>query len=262
MTSDKVTILPDGRIKTKDGLTRTTVGIYLRPLRAVFNTAIELKEIDRSIYPFGKRGYTIPKGQKVKKALSKAQLALLRDAAEENTEQKKAKDFWFFSYTCQGMNVKDICLLRNEDLSPESLSFFRAKTKNTNKNQYPVTVMLTNKAKEVIAEYRNPDTSPKAFVFPILKTTDTNLEKRRKIQNFTKFINQHIKKLASKVGITEDISTYFARHSFATLAIQGGAGMEFVMEALSHSDIKTTQGYFAGFEDAGNKKILDDLMNF
>ena len=262
MTADKVTVLPDGEIKTKDGLSRTTVGIYLRTLRTVFNTAIALKEIDHSVYPFGKRGYSIPKGNKVKKAFTKEQLGTLFNAKAQTPEQEKARDFWFFSYTCNGMNVKDICLLRNEDVELESLSFYRAKTRNTNKNQHPVNVMLTDFAKSIISKYRNPDTSPKAFIFTMLNQSDTGLQRRKKIQNFTRFINQNLKKLAASVGITEDISTYFARHSFATLAIQGGASIEFVSEALSHSDIKTTRGYFAGFADTSKKEILDGLMDF
>jgi site-specific recombinase XerD len=54
-----------------------------------------------------------------------------------------------------------------------------------------------------------------------------------KVKNFTRFVNQHLKKLAKSLGITEDISTYFARHSFATIAIRSGASMEFVSETLS-----------------------------
>lgn len=265
MTSDKTTFLPDGSTTTKPGLSRTTVGIYLRALRALFNSAIEAKEIDTNLYPFGsekKRKYQIPKGQKVKKALTKDQLKLFFNAKAETAEQEKARDFWFFSYTCNGMNIKDICLLRNENIEPDSLNFFRAKTINTKKDQHPVNVMLTDYAKTIIEKYRNPDTNPKAFVFPIMNQTDTAQQRQRKVQVFTRFINQHIKKLAATIGITTDISTYFARHSFATLAIQGGASIEFVSEALSHSDIKTTRGYFAGFADTTKKEILEGLMKF
>ena len=265
MTSDKTTVLPDGTFKVKEGLTRTTVGIYLRPLRAVFNSAIKAAKKARTTppaYPFGKDEYSIPKGKKVKKAFTKDQLSLLFNAKAQTPEQEKARDFWFFSYTCNGMNIKDICMLRNEKLQSDSFSFERAKTRNTNKDQQPVNVMLTGFAKSIIEKYRNPDTSPKAFVFSILSQTDTGQERRVKIQLFTRFINQHIKKLAVSVGITNDISTYFARHSFATLAIQGGASIEFVSEALSHSDIKTTRGYFAGFADTTKKEILEGLMDF
>ncbi|KAF0202239.1 MAG: hypothetical protein FD170_1965 [Bacteroidetes bacterium] len=267
MTSDKATLLPDGSIKVKDGLTRTTVGIYLRPLRAIFNTAIDKKEIEAALYPFSrsakdKSKYRIPKGKKVKKALAKDQLKLLLNAEAATIEQEKARDFWFFSYTCNGMNIKDICLLRNKDLEPDSLSFGRAKTSLTDENQKPVIVVLTDYAKSIIEKYRNQDTSPKAYLFPILSPKDNGQEIRRKVHLFTRFINTHIKKLAVSVGVTSDISSYFARHSFATLAIQGGQSIEYVSEALSHTNIKTTRDYFAGFADPAKKKIQESLMNF
>jgi len=265
MISDKTTVLPNGEIKIKEGSTRTTVGIYLRPLRAIFKKAIKtsIKEkITPPDYPFGLEEYSIPKGKKVKKAFTKEQLSLLFNAKAPTSEQTKARDFWFFSYTCNGMNIKDICMLRNENMEPESLNFLRAKTKRTKEDQSSVNVILTSFAKSIIEKYRTTDTNPKAFVFGILSHTDTEHEKRNKIQAFTRYINQHIKKLAVSVGITNDISTYFARHSFATLAIQGGASIEFVSEALSHSDIKTTRGYFAGFADLTKKDTQERLMNF
>ncbi|MCA6438155.1 MAG: tyrosine-type recombinase/integrase, partial [Bacteroidetes bacterium] len=80
--------------------------------------------------------------------------------------------------------------------------------------------------------------------------------------NFTKFINQNLKKLALNNGITSEISTYWARHSFATNAIRSGASMEFVSEALSHSNLKITQGYFSGFEDKDKKELMETLMKF
>ena len=38
--------------------------------------------------------------------------------------------------------------------------------------------------------------------------------------------------------------------------------MEFVSEAFNHHDLKTTQNYFAGFEDEQKKEIADKLMDF
>ena len=52
----------------------TTVGIYIRPLRAIFNVAIAEGELSNDSYPFGKRKYQIPGGRNIKKALSKADL--------------------------------------------------------------------------------------------------------------------------------------------------------------------------------------------
>ena len=70
------------------------------------------------------------------------------------------------------------------------------------------------------------------------------------------------KRFAEHHNINGDISTYWARHSFATNAIRKGASMEFVSEALSHSDLKTTQNYFAGFEDSSKKELMDSSMDF
>jgi hypothetical protein len=38
--------------------------------------------------------------------------------------------------------------------------------------------------------------------------------------------------------------------------------MEFVMEALSHNSMKTTKGYFAGFEDKDKKDFMEKIMDF
>jgi len=62
--------------------------------------------------------------------------------------------------------------------------------------------------------------------------------------------------------LPEDISSYYARHTFATLSIQGGASMEFVQESLGHQNISTTQNYFSGFEDETKKQIVESLLNF
>jgi site-specific recombinase XerD len=74
-------------------------------------------------------------------------------------------------------------------------------------------------------------------------------------------VNQHILKFAKDNGIEEKLSTYWARHSFATNAIIAGASMEFVSEALQHSSINTTRGYFAGFENDKKKEISTKLMD-
>ena len=139
--------------------------------------------------------------------------------------------------------------------------FYRAKTINTSKTDLkPVTVYLNDFTKSVIKKYGNEDN--KGYIFPIISDDDNAIEKHKKIKNFTKFVNQNLKKLAISAGLTGDISTYWARHSFATNAIRNGMSMEFVMEALSHSSMKTTVGYFAGFEDKDKKEFMKSIMKF
>ncbi|MBK8927544.1 MAG: tyrosine-type recombinase/integrase [Crocinitomicaceae bacterium] len=71
-----------------------------------------------------------------------------------------------------------------------------------------------------------------------------------------------MKNLAESLGLSRDISTYWARHSFATNTIRNGAPMEFVMEALSHSNMKTTKGYFAGLKTKTKKNLYVNLWSF
>lgn len=241
---------------------KTTIGIYLRALRAVFNVAIKENEVSEDIYPFGKGKYKIPKGKAVKKALSKPQLKVLLNAEAQTPEQEKAKDFWLFSFICNGMNIKDIALLKYKNIQDNRIKFERAKTEHTVDEQTIVQVHLTELAKSIIEKYGNKNTSPEQFVFPILDKRMNKESMQRKIKLFTRYVNQHIKKIAKANDLPDEISTYWARHSFATLSIQGGANMEFVKEAFGHQNITTTQNYFAGFEDETKKQIVESLLNF
>src|SRR5690606_34298932 len=86
--------------------TATTIGIYLRPLRSIYNMAISEGLIPVELYPFGKRKYVIPSGKGVKKALNiKDVKAILDYAVPAGSSMERAKDYWLFSYLCNGINV-------------------------------------------------------------------------------------------------------------------------------------------------------------
>ena len=76
-----------------DGKSITTVGIYTRNIRVLFNDAIEEKLVSRDQYPFGKRKYVVPTGKGKKRALSGEQLRILLDAEPQNKEQQMAQVF-------------------------------------------------------------------------------------------------------------------------------------------------------------------------
>jgi integrase len=242
---------------------RTTVSMYVRALRTVFNIAISEKEIEQDIYPFGKRKYQVPSVKNVKKALTKEELKILFEAIPKTPEQKKARDFWFFSYACNGVNIKDIALFKWENLKDDKIIFYRAKTINTSKTDLrPVTIYLNDFTYSVIERYGNSNKEKGQLIFPFIAGGNDQIDNFKRIKNFTRFINQNLKKMAVNNGITAEISTYWARHSFATNAIRNGASMEFVSEALNHSNLRTTQGYFAGFEEKDKKELMKTLMDF
>ena len=246
----------------KENKSITTVSIYLRTLRAVFNKAIADKVISPEIYPFGKGKYQIKSYSKTKKALSEDLLKILFLGKPEDELQERSKSFWFFSYLCNGMNFKDILNLKCKDVDSEKITFIREKTKNTTHEVKPIEVYLNDFTREVINRYGNLNQSPNGYVFPIFNKEMSDEELRKAKLNFIDSTNDHFNKYAKALGIEENITTYWARHTFSTIAIRKGMSIEFVGEALGHTDIKTTMNYFKGFEKESKQKISNILLDF
>lgn len=241
-----------------------TVGIYVRNLRTLYNLAIKNGEASQDLFPFGKGAYQIPSGSKVKKVLTLDELKRLFFAeVEKGSLYEKAKAFWFFSYMCNGINMKDIAGLKYSDITNESISFVRAKTKAaTRGNQKRIVAANSDYTKGVIEKYGNKPVIKNSYVFPILKDGMSEVEKVNTIKNFVRFINQHIKKLAKKLGINESISTYWARHSFATTAMRKGVIKSLIQDSLGHQSASTTENYLAGFDIEAKQELADTLLDF
>lgn len=246
------------------GKSKTTVGIYLRPLRAIFNLAISDGLITQEYYPFGKRKYQIPAGRNVKKALSREELKKLYQCkVEKGTIHDKARDFWFLSFLCNGMNMKDILLLRYRDINGDKIVFVREKTKNTTKaDQKPIVVMVNESIKQIIKKWGRKASAPSTFIFPVLNDQMDEKEKLQKTQNFTRFVNQHMKTIAKEAGIRTDVTTYWARHTFTTTIMRNGASIEMASGLLGHQNVATTKSYWAGFEDDAVRKVTNNLLDF
>lgn len=242
------------------GKSYTTVGIYTRTLRVIFNIAIQENDISSDEYPFGKNRYNIPRTKKVKKALNSAQLKTLFNAKVTNDNEEKVKDFWFFSYACNGMNLKDMALLKYSDITNNKFTYYRAKTFDKSSEKIEITIYLTDFTNSVIKKYGNKKKD--GYVFNIVSQLENSETQYKKIKNFNRYINDHIKRIAKANNLPLDCSFYWARHSFATNSIRKGATMEFISEALNHSDLNVTKNYFAGFEDEAKKDFANSLLDF
>jgi integrase/recombinase XerD len=244
------------------GNSATTIGIYLRPLRTLFNNAIEEGVLSREYYPFGKK-YEIPTGSNVKKALNIKDIQLIYNyKPKAGSITEKAKYYWLFMYLCNGINVKDMCLLKFENIKGDILGFERAKTARTKRNVEAIRVTITDDVRKIIKLIGNPSKDRKSYIFPILKDGLTPERERQLIQQITQIINRHMKIIANDLGITRDVTTYAARHSFATILQRSGVSVEFISEALGHSNVKTTQNYLGGFEDDRKKEVAKLLTDF
>lgn len=244
----------------EEGKSRTTVGIYTRTLRAIFNQAREEGITDS--YPFGRRRYKTPNPKRTKKALSLEELQILRNAEPNSPEQEQAKDLFLLSFLLQGINMQDLASLTVRNLTDEGdrIEFYRQKTDRTAKDQQaPVEVPLTEEAKRLIHKYRRNDLSPNAYLFDFAPD-GTKEERRMKLKAMIGRVNQKLKKVAQRNGLPDGLSWQWARHTFATLSItQGGASMEYVSQALGHNDLSTTKNYFAGFSKDEGKEIMEKL---
>jgi integrase/recombinase XerD len=243
------------------GNSSTTVGIYLRSLRTIFNRA----DVDKSLYPFGtdKSKYKIPTGRNIKKALTIEEVSrIFKYEVVPGSITEMAKDYWIFIYLCNGLNVKDLCLLKRKDINGDFLSFERAKTKRTRKDGNRISVSLKPEAKAIIKKWGQRSISPDSYVFPHLHKSMTPERERQIVQQLTHVINRHMKEIAKDQKIKKEVTTYFARHSFATVLKRSGASIEFISEALGHSDVKTTKNYLDSFEKETLQKTTDALTAF
>ena len=252
-------------LKAKD-ISRATIGMYIRPLRTLFNEAIEAGEIRKEkYYPFGRRKYQIPTSKKSKKAidLSDVKQIYYHECDPHNPNEQKGKDFWLFSYFGNGMNVKDIAFLKYKSIQGDYLIFERSKTERAMRNDpKQITIFLTDDMKAIIERWANKDKSPTNYIFPILEHGLNPLRQFELNLLFVAFINSWMRKIMKKLEIDKKATTYVARHTFSTVLKRSGASTEYIQEALGHADVKTTQYYLDSFDKEVTKEFAQRLTSF
>ena len=252
----------DGKSNAK---TTTTVGIYMRHLRSVFNKGILEKLVSKELYPFGRNKYIVPVGNNIKKALTLEEVGKIYNYETSDTGwERKAKDFWCFSYLCNGMNIADIATLKYKDISGSEIHYERAKTKRSNrgKGNSLIAIAVLPQAQKIIDTWGNLRLSAETYIFPILNEGDSAIDIKKKVQQFTKNINKYVKRIALTLNIEKNVTTYVARHSFATVLKRSGSTIEAISENLGHKNIMTTRSYLGSFESESRKKAAQALVAF
>jgi integrase/recombinase XerD len=250
----------EARMK-EEGKTISTLGIYLRHFRAIYNRAIEKGIIEQKYYPFGKNRYQIKAPRNIKKALTIEQISKIIDYdVIEGSTQHFARDIWLFSYLCNGMNIKDIISLKFKNLISDSIQYDRSKTSNTIQNPKPIVITLLPQAKEIIERWAMKKKKEEDYIFPVLRKDITELQKQKDKDQFVKTINKYMKEIGKEIGYDKPLTTYAARHSFATVLKRSGAPTEFISESLGHKSLQTTEAYLDSFEDESRKKFMENLI--
>lgn len=241
-----------------------TVGVNLRPLRAIFNEAIADGVIRKELcYPFGKRKYVIPKSRNVKKALTIDAIGKLFFHKTEDVNERRAIDYWFFCYFGNGMNPKDAAHLKFRNIDGDYIRFIRSKTaKSTRDDPRTISVFICPEIKDIMERRANKDSDPDNYIFPILEKGMTTLEQHYMIRSFIRFINDRMKRIGAHYEISTPITTIVSRHSFSTQLKRSGASTEFIQESLGHTDKSTTENYLDSFDNDVKKQYASALSAF
>lgn len=244
------------------GKSVTTIAIYLRQLRAIYNDAISRNLINKDNYPFGKNRYKIPASKNIKKALSFEEIKLLLNDHPEKAEEQKALDFWILSYLCNGMNFCDILRLKPENYTGSRIIYIRSKTKNTKKgSRQEIRVAVPEKAFLIIEKWKSKSVNSH-YIFPFLKEELSPIQQKYFIQDFIKKTNKSMEAIRVRLGISQKCTTYSCRHSFATVMKRKNVSTEFISESLGHSSVLTTSAYLDSFEDKTKQEFSKLLTDF
>lgn len=222
---------------------KATLGIYLRYIRLVFKRAISMQLVKADIYPFGQNGVKIKKARGRKIALSEADKDKL--ISLEDSECQYGVDFWMMSFFCYGMNPMDIALLKFSNIVNDVITKDRTKTEGADDSPKLV-VPVRKEVKKIIQKYGRKSLNPDDYIFPILEPALSATTIKNRVHKFIARINADLKIAAKKLGFDFKLTTYTARHTFASIALENGASLEFIQIALGHADIRTTQIYTSG----------------
>jgi integrase len=244
-------------------LSMTTIAFYTACFSAMLKKAVKQKVISQDDFPIGKENYIIPKGSKAKKALPTEIIRKVLSYTHKRTNRVFGRDMWLFSYLCSGMNISDICRLTWSNINDEGnqITFVRKKTRDgKGEKGLEVKVNMLPEAIRILNKYAVPKANEDDYVFEFLNRKMTEKERLYGITLTTNKVNMNMKLVAKDLGIKENLTTYVARHSFATTLARSEVPVAFISQALGHSNLLTTQIYLGSFEDAQTAKYLNNLL--
>lgn len=236
----------------KKSLSANTIGIRLRTLRAIYNQAIKESNVSKEFYPFRNFKFKNFQRETVKRAITKNDIEKLSVYQTNQQDKRFAIDIFLFSYIMGGINFVDIALLTKENLIENRLIYVRRKTKKL------IKLPLHSKAIELIDSYREEDN---LYLFPILSFFHrTEQQKANRIHKVISKVNKSLKSIGKELCLSVNLTTYVARHSFATILKKSGISTAIISETLGHSTEKITQVYLDSFDNAQIKEAMSNLL--
>ena len=239
----------------KKGNSSNSILTKVSVLRAVYNKAVEEGIHVPRENPFKNINmkYRRPK----KRAILKEDVQRIKDLdIPENHDPASigfARDLFLFSYYSAGINFTDIARLQYRNVHKDIIYYRRHKTGKD--MMFP----LTPANIPVLHRYWQDGKDMDDYIFPILDKsrhkTDTQIFNR--LHKVLAHVNKSLAQIAGLAGI-DHLTTYVARHTYATVLKRAGVNIAIISETMGHSDIKTTQIYLDSFE---NTQIADAVKN-
>ena len=233
------------------GVCKNTISFYMRNLRAIYNRAVE-KEITVQRFPF-RHVYTgIDKT--VKRALSAKTIKEIKNLDLSLFPQLDyARDLFMFSFYTRGMSFIDMAFLKKKDLQGGILSYRRKKTSQQ------LFIKWEKPMQEIIDKY---DTGESLYLLPIIKENGT--DSRTQYKNSAHLVNDKLKKIGEQLGLENPLTSYVARHSWASIAKSKNIPVSTISEAMGHDSESTTRIYLASLDtlssvDKANSIVLSVL---
>lgn len=239
-----------------------SIGIRFRSLRALYNSAITDGLIKKTDYPFDTFKVSRFKDATAKRSLTKEDIRRIMDCEVRMlTKYPKpflqlAKDLFLFSYLSCGINLTDMLHIRYADIVDGRLVFNRQKTGKL------LSFQLQPAALAIIDKYSEPNHTQQDYVFPVLKRSIhiTAQQQYGRVQRTNKRINRYLKQIGVHLNLPIPLTTYVARHSFATVLKRSGVSTSIISESLGHSSEKITQIYLDSFENSQIDAAMQHLL--
>lgn len=220
---------------------------HFRNLRAVFNFAIE-EEVTNN-YPF--RKYKIRYEQTRKRDLTIDLLRQLRDVELLPFQEPHRDIFMLMFYLC-GINAGDLFLLTKENVNNGRIEYYRQKTKKY------YSIKIEPEAQAIIDKYAGEKY--------LLNFMDRNTDYHQPLKR----LNQQLKKIGMIYKEGEEwegeplfpgISSYYARHTWASIAAEADIPMDVIAQALGHASPYSTTDIYVNRRlkkiDEANRKVID-----
>jgi integrase len=152
------------------------------------------------------------------------------------------------------MNFVDMMKPRWTDIIDDKITYIRSKTRK------PFVIKVVPPV-QVILDFYKSQPSNTGYVFPILlheglEATQISYRKHKMLTRF----NQELKEIAPIVGIHKNLSSYVARHSFATNLKYSGVATSIISESLGHRTQEVTETYLKSFENSVIDEAVEKLL--